>query len=41
MASSGNFSTFNPLDNANTAGYGNCTFGNGNCEGTGASTGGT
>mgnify|MGYP003114654474 CR=1 FL=1 len=39
MASSGNFSTFNPLDNANTAGYGNCTFDHGNCEGTGASTG--
>jgi len=39
MASSGNFSTFNPLDNATTAGYGNCTLANGNCKGTGASTG--
>ena len=39
MASSGNFSTFNPLDNATTSGYGTATFGNGNTETTGASTG--
>ena len=39
MASSGNFSTFNPLDNATSAGYGNATFANGNTETTGASTG--
>jgi len=39
MASSGNFSTFNPLDNATSSGYGTATFGNGNTETTGASTG--
>jgi len=39
MASSGNFSTFNPLDNATSSGYGTATFGNGNTEATGASTG--
>jgi hypothetical protein len=39
MASSGNFSTFNTLDNATSAGYGNATFANGNTETTGASTG--
>ena len=39
MASSGNFSTFNPSDNATTSGYGDCTLANGNCKGTGASTG--
>ena len=36
MASSGNFSTFNPLDNTENNGVGGCDFALGNCQGGGA-----
>ena len=36
MASSGNFSTFNPLDNTENNGVGGCDFAIGNCQGGGA-----
>jgi len=39
MASSGNFSTFNPLNCATTSGYGNHTFANANTQATASSTG--
>jgi len=36
MASSGNFSTFNPLDDTENNGVGGCDFALGNCQGGGA-----